>query len=152
MESWGAETEVPCACGRRLQEAVGQAVRDGRLCWDAESRCPSCDGGGCLGFGYEDAPDWVRGPVLRQHGPVLVRLTGPAGAGRGAGLRVVRAAWPVTLPQAVDLVRRLAGEGLAGTPAEAAWLCGRLAGQGVPAETLPGAAGTAADWPWTLHA
>ncbi|GLW70503.1 hypothetical protein Kpho02_28020 [Kitasatospora phosalacinea] len=152
MDGWGAEVEVPCACGATAAQGVGQSVRDGRLCWDADLWCPACELSLCLDYGHEDAPAWVRGPLLEQHGPVLVRLTGPAGAGRVAVLRVVRAAWPVTLAQAADLARQLAGEGLAGTPAEAAWLCARLTGQGVAAETLPGPAGRAADWPWTLNA
>ncbi|MFJ4679624.1 MULTISPECIES: hypothetical protein [unclassified Kitasatospora] len=84
---------------------------------------------------------------MERYGPVLVRLVDP-GAGRGAALRVVRAAWPVTLSQAVEVLGRLAGDGLAGTPAEAAWLCGRLAGQGVAAEAVPGPAGADGGGPW----
>ncbi len=127
MRGWGAEVAVVCGCGARAWREVGQSVRGGRLCWDAELRCAGCGGGGCLGFGEGDAPGWVRGPLLERYGPVVVRLVDP-GAGRGAALRVVRAAWPVTLSQAVEVLGRLAGDGLAGTPGEAAWLCGRLAG------------------------
>ncbi|WP_231873148.1 MULTISPECIES: hypothetical protein [Kitasatospora] len=66
----------------------------------------------------------------------------------------VRASWPVSLPEAVGLARRLAGSGVAGRVAEAAWLRGRLAGLGLAAETLPGGGddgddGAGADWPWT---
>ncbi|QKW18994.1 hypothetical protein HUT16_07880 [Kitasatospora sp. NA04385] len=162
MRSWGAEVEVPCGCGAVLRWGVGQFVRDGRLGWDGESWCPACNGGGCLGFGYGEAPEWVRGPVLERYGPVRVRLVDPA-AGRGAVLRVVRGAWPVTPAHASALAALLAGAGLPGTPAEADWLCGLLAERGLAAETVPkleaGAAGigagagvAAAEWPWPPHA
>ncbi len=63
---------------------------------------------------------------------------------------MVRAAWPVTLPQAAGLFRQLAGDGLAGTPAEAAWLCGRLAERGVAAVAVPGSDVAGAGSPWGL--
>ncbi|MFF2816732.1 hypothetical protein ACFVT9_14570 [Kitasatospora cineracea] len=149
VAGWGAEVAVLCGCGAWGRREVGQVVRGGRLGWDAEFRCGACGDGGCLGSGGEDAPDWVRGPLLERYGPVLVRLVGP-GADRGAVLRVVRAAWPVTLPQAAGLLRQLAGDGLAGTPAEAAWLCGRLAERGVAAEAVPGQDVAGAGRPWGL--
>ncbi|MGW4809261.1 hypothetical protein [Kitasatospora sp. NPDC004272] len=135
--SWGAAADVPCACGAVLRWGVGQFVQDGELGWDGESWCPACDGGGCLGFGFDEAPAWVRGPVLERYGPVRVRLVDPA-AGRGAALRVLRRALPVTtLAHAVALAELLAGAGLPGTPAEAGWLGGLLAEQGLAIETVP---------------
>ncbi|MGW4693075.1 hypothetical protein ACWEO1_11900 [Kitasatospora cineracea] len=149
VAGWGAEVAVLCGCGAWGRREVGQVVRGGRLGWDAEFRCGACGDGGCLGSGGEDAPDWVRGALLERYGPVLVRLVG-AGADRGAVLRVLRAAWPVTLSQAAGLLRQLAGDGLAGTPAEAAWLCGRLAERGVAAEAVPEQDVAGAGRPWGL--
>ncbi|MFJ5925849.1 hypothetical protein ACIQF6_24895 [Kitasatospora sp. NPDC092948] len=137
MAAWGVTLTVECPCGAEARQDVGQALRDGRVCWDAESHCPTCGAGGCLGFGVDGTPRWVRDPLIARHGTARLRLTDPA-AGRVAVLKTLREAWHLTLPQAGEFAAQLADQGLVGTLPEVAWLRERLAARGVPTTTAAG--------------
>ncbi|MFI9788387.1 hypothetical protein ACIHEI_33485 [Kitasatospora sp. NPDC051984] len=145
MAGWGVTLAVGCECGAEARQDVGQALRGGELCWDAELYCRACGAGSCLGFGTGEAPPWVRDPLIAQHGTVRLRLIDPA-AGRVAVLRTVREAWGLELSQARELAEQLAGDGLAGTLPEAAWLRERLAARGVPAEIATGTGPALSPW------
>ena len=137
MIAWSVTSAAVCdSCGdEAASQELGQVLRGGRVCWDAEFRCPACEAAACLGFGTGETPLWVREPLLARHGTVRLRLTGPPPE-RVAVLRAVREASAGTLPQALEAARQLAGEGLPGTLPEAAWLRERLAARGVAAEVL----------------
>ncbi|MFD8594854.1 hypothetical protein ACFV1L_07620 [Kitasatospora sp. NPDC059646] len=150
MTGWGAAFAVRCECGAEAEQDVGQALRDGRVCWDSEFHCRACGAAACMGFGAGDAPRWVRGPLIAEHGTVRLRLADP-NMGRIPVLQTLLKTWNLSLTQAVQLSEQLAGDGLPGTLPEAEWLRDRLAARRVRSEIVPGAATDEADWPWAAE-
>ncbi|MFD3807483.1 hypothetical protein ACFWSF_39105 [Streptomyces sp. NPDC058611] len=103
-----------------------QLVEAGRLAWQADWECGTCE------FGAPDVcnrdhgtgvpPAYVREAVVAREGTVLLRVDGA----RAAALKVLRDALGLTLPELAAVVR----DGYRATPVEARHLTDALHGAG----------------------
>ncbi|MFI8100601.1 hypothetical protein [Streptomyces sp. NPDC086023] len=119
-------------CGAELECQGVQALVDGRLRWDVESRCAAC---GCaVAVCGGEVPDERREQLLAEHGPARLRVALPAA--RVTVMRVLRAELGLDLPAAKAALHHVLTGAHTGTGPEMERLARALRTAGVPAAAV----------------
>lgn len=118
-------------CGNCKSQAEGWAVqltRNKRLRWELEWACNGC--GVWRDGDWGPAPDYVRDPILKQHGHYRLRISSESPPG-GKTLKAFRDTLGVTLKQARDSALEATAQGFLGTYVEVALIHDLLRDSGI---------------------
>ncbi|MFJ6934795.1 hypothetical protein [Streptomyces sp. NPDC101132] len=122
-------------CGAAGLECWGvQALVDGRLRWDVESRCAAC--GDAVAACGGEVPAERREQLLAEHGPARLRVDTRGAAARVTVMRVLRAELGLDLPSAKAALHDVLAGAPTGTLPETERLARALRTAGVPATAV----------------
>ncbi|MGC0421624.1 hypothetical protein [Embleya sp. AB8] len=146
MITQGARFTEHCGdCGGVVEGWFGQFIDHEALRWAVDRRCESCglviDDGGA-----GPAPDFVRDPILAEHGAWLL-LVGDAPRAKVQSLKAFREVFEVDLKTASTMTGQAMASGWPGTYVEVEFLAGVLRKAGVPVEIVAPTAPPAAIGP-----
>ena len=116
-------------CGAELECSGVQALVNGSLRWDTESRCSAC--GFAVAACGGDLPAELRDRLLSERGPA--RLQVDPSASKAAIMRVLRAELGIALADVRSVLNEVVTGGYAGTMPEMELLARRLRASGIEA-------------------
>ncbi|MEW1860620.1 hypothetical protein AB0399_09580 [Streptomyces sp. NPDC088194] len=116
-------------CGAELECWGVQALVNGSLRWDTESRCPAC--GFAVAACGGDLPAELRDRLLSERGPALLQVV--PSARNAVIMRVLRAELGLDLVSVRSVLNEVVTGAYSGTLPEMELLAGRLRASGIDA-------------------